>query len=297
MGNLRDIKNRIKSVKNTGKITRAMQLVAASKMKKAQDTAIAGRPYAQLMAELLNAIQQSLHDEEFHHPLLDERPVKKRGIILISTDKGLCGGLNTNLFRKVIDLGAENARFLTVGRKASQFVTRTRRELLADFTVTDQSRFIEVRPVVEYALKAYLDGEIDTIEIVYTRFINNLKQEPVAVSIVPLVEVKAVLADIKAAKSYSADEPIANDDRGFKFEPSPSIILDQLLSLFVKREIYHMVLEAKASEHSARMVAMKTATDNAKTLVEDLTLQFNKARQAAITQEILEISAATLAAQ
>ncbi len=296
MANLRDIKRRIRSVKNTGKITRAMQLVAASKMKKAQDQAVAGRPYAQLLAEILHTCFKATKEEEIHHPLLEDRELRKRGILVISTDKGLCGGLNANLFRKLTDeTGRENTAFVTIGRKATQFITRTGRNLMADFTVSDEARFGEVRPAVELLLKGYFEEDVDSIEVLYSRFINNLKQEPALVKIAPLSDIKSLIKDVSATHDYTAEEPMSDDQRDIKFEPAPAQILEELLPLFVKREIYHMVLEAKASEHSARMVAMKTATDNAKELVDRLTLDYNKARQAAITQEIVEISTATAA--
>ncbi len=157
MPSTRDIRRRIKSVKNTRQITKAMELVAASKMKKAQQAALAGRPYAQLLANMLAAITSRV--DESLHPFLAERPVKTRGILLITTDKGLCGPLNSNLFRLVTEIRTP-AKFVAVGRKGAQFLTRTKRNLVADFTVSDRTPFAEVRPIVEYMVKQYLDGEI-----------------------------------------------------------------------------------------------------------------------------------------
>jgi len=290
MANTRDIRNRIKSVKNTAKITKAMELVAASKMKRAQDCAIAGRPYALLLAEILSAVGERA--AELKHPFLEKREVKRRGILIISTDKGLCGPLNSNLFRLIANI-ERSAAFVAIGRKATQFLTRTARTLLADFSVSDRTRFAEVRLSIEFLLNAYVEGEIDTIEVLYTRFLNTLRQEPTLDPLVPLDNLDEVIHSFMAAHEAAAYTRAPKDTREMLFEPGADFILDELVSLYIKREIYQRVLEAKASEQSARMVAMKTATDNANTLVDELTLQYNKARQAAITQEILEISAAT----
>ncbi len=290
MPNTRDIRRRIRSVKNTSQITRAMQLVAASKMKRAQELALQGRPYATLLAEILSAVGERV--TEFQHPFLEEREVRQRGILFISTDKGLCGPLNSNLFRLLTEIEDE-AQFVTLGRKGAQFLSRARRNLVAEFSVTDQVRFAEVRPAVELMIKAYEEGEIDTIEIVYSRFENTLIQTPTRNPLIPLKDLKSVFA--KEAELAAESVEIRTDDREIHFEPGADEILHELLNLYIKQEIYQMVLEAKASEHSSRMVAMKTATDNANSLVDDLTLEYNKVRQASITQEILEISAASFA--
>jgi len=264
-----------------------MQLVAASKMKRAQDSASAGRAYAELMARILATLGSRI--EDFEHPLLEDRPVNSRGIIILSTDKGLCGGLNANLFREITKIEG-NAQFITVGRKAAQFVSRTGKQLMADFSISDKTLMSEVRPVIEFAVEAFKEGSIDTLEVLYPRFVNTLKQEPILVSLLPLSSVEDML------KALGVEHTV-DDDREIKFEPSVEEILSELLPLFVNRELYQMVLSSKASEHSARMVAMKSATDNANNLVDRLTLDYNKARQAAITQEILEIAAATASNQ
>lgn len=287
MPNTRDIRNRIRGVKNTQKITRAMQLVASSKMKKAQDRALEGRPYAQLLARMLAALTHKV--EDFSHPFIDEREVTKRGILLISTDRGLCGSLNANLFREVAHMGNEKCAFVTIGRKARQFISRTGRELLADFPVSEQANFRELRPVVEFLIKQFKDGEIDSIEILYPRFKNTLIQEPTLIPLLPLDDLTEYVH--KFAKSQGRE--ILEETRELMFEPAAEEILNKLLDRFVKREVYQMLVDARASEHSARMVAMKAATDNAKKLTDNLTLQYNKARQAGITQEILEITAAS----
>ncbi len=289
MANTRDLRRRIKSVKNTAQITRAMQLVAASKMKKAQDFALEGRPYTELLAEMMSSLGDRLID--YKHPFLEGREVKKRGILVVSSDKGLCGALNANLFRKLVTIEGP-AGYVSIGRKAAQFLSRSQRELLADFTISDKVQFAEVRVAVEFLIQSYREGKIDTLEVLYTHFINTMVQTPVILPLLPFAELKSILQK----KDQEAGRKSASDDaREIQFEPGPEAILDELLNLYIKQQIYHVVLEAKASEHSSRMVAMKTATDNAKTLVDDLTLDYNKVRQAAITQEILEISAASFA--
>ncbi|MGF1448925.1 MAG: ATP synthase F1 subunit gamma [Opitutales bacterium] len=291
MKGIREIKQRIRAVKNTAKITRAMQLVAASKMKRAQDTAERGRDYALLLAELLGSLVEKVG--EVSHPLVDRRLIKRRGLLLVSTERGLCGALNANLNRLVANDVPKEAAFVSIGRKGTQFLTRSRRELLADFSVSDQPSFAQVRPAVEYLLKAYQEERIDSIDVAYTRYINTLRQEPVIVPLVPLFDLNEHLEEL--VRRLGVDDPAAlaiDDTRDMIFEPDPKTLLAELPALFIKQEVYQFVLEAKASEHSARMVAMKSATDNAKGLIDDLTLEYNKARQAAITQEILEISAA-----
>ena len=289
MPSTRDIRRRIKSVKNTRQITKAMELVAASKMKKAQQAALAGRAYAGLMAEMLAAVAGRV--DESQHPFLTRREVKTRGIILVTTDKGLCGPLNANLFKLVTEIKGP-AKYAVVGRKGTQFIARTRRDLLADFTVNDRVPFADVKVVTEFMVQQFLDGAVDTVELIYPHFRNTLVQVPTCLPLLPLQSLAAVIADLHA----DSGAPMKADDREILFEPDASTVLDALLPLYVNREIFQHALDAKASEHSARMVAMKTAKDNATKLLGDLTLEYNKARQAGITQEILEIAAAQFAA-
>ena len=298
MANLRDIRRRIKSVKNTRQITRAMQLVSSSKMKRAQDAAVSGRPYALLLADLLDTVGEKLElsGQTLSHPFFEDREVKTRGIILLSTDKGLCGPLNTNLFREVIDQVKGDAKFITVGRKGTQFISRTQRNLLADFTVSDKVSYSEIRAMLKLVIDAYNKGEIDTVEIAYPSFVNVLIQEPVLQKLLPIVDLQEVLEQLsKRTGEEAALIEARSDKREMSFEPSPEEVLQELPSHYVKVIIHQLLLESRAAEHSARMVAMKAATDNASTLVDDLTLDYNKARQAAITQEILEIAAASAA--
>ena len=289
MASTRDIRRRIKSVKNTRQITKAMELVAASKMKKAQQAALAGRAYAQLMADMLAALAPRVSDES--HPLLVRREVKHRGVLLITTDKGLCGPLNANLLKLVVEIKTP-VKFVAIGRKGAQFLARTKRNILADFTVSDRVPFAEVKSAVEFMTKLYLEGQIDTVEIIYPNYKNTLVQEPTLRPLLPLSNVKDFVG---ALRTESGASKFA-DDRDMLFEPSADAVLAALLPFYVNRFVFQLVLSAKASEHSARMVAMKTAKDNATSLLGDLTLEYNKARQAAITQEILEIAAAQFSA-
>jgi len=292
MASTRDIRRRIKSVKNTRQITKAMELVAASKMKKAQQAALAGRPYAELMARMLAALADRV--EEAHHPFLTKREVKTRGILLVTSDKGLAGPLNANLFKLVTDIKTP-AKYVVIGRKGAQFIARTHRSLLADFTVTDRVAFSEVKVVAEFMVKQFLDGIVDTVEILWPHFRNTLVQVPTLMPLLPLSSVRDVIADLRSDVGHSEGSKLAATEQQMLFEPDAATVLNALLPLYVNREIHQQVLDAKASEHSARMVAMKTAKDNATKLLGDLTLEYNKARQAAITQEILEIAAAQFA--
>jgi len=287
MASTRDIRRRIKSVKNTRQITKAMELVAASKMKKAQQAALAGGPYAQVLSRMLSAVAGRV--EESEHPFLAERPIRTRGILLVTTDKGLAGPLNANLFKVATEIKTP-AKFYAAGRKGAQFLARTHRDMVADFSVHDRVPFSEIKVIAELMVKHYLEGSIDTLEVVYPRFKNTLVQEPTVQPVLPLSSVQQfVNAQIDAAARIE-------ETREFLFEPSAPQVLEALLPFYVNRQIFQLVLSAKASEHSARMVAMKTAKDNATKLLGDLTLEYNKARQAGITQEILEIAAAQFSA-
>ena len=284
-----NIRRRIKSIKNTRQITRAMELVATSKMAKAQGRAIAGREYAYLLADILSSISTRL--SEVQHPLLQAREINTRGILMLSTDRGLCGPLNSNLFRLVADI-KKSAKYVSVGRKGTQFLGRSKLPLIADFSVDDSVAFGDVLVVAEFMVQQFLDGEIDTVEVLFPRFVNTMIQQPTLVSLLPLPDLKEMVKQLRAGLRYEEEER-PDDDRQMLFEPNVKDLLQTILPLYVNRQIYQFMLSAKAAEHSARMVAMKTATDNAGNLLDDLNLEFNKARQAAITQEILEIAAAT----
>ena len=290
MPSTRDIRRRIRSIKNTAQITKAMQMVAASKMRKAQQSALAGRPYASLMNEVLGNV--TTYAGDFIHPLMEKREVRKRCVILISTDKGLCGALNSNLMREAAKFPKESTTYVTAGRKAGQFVARTKRSLTAEFTYKDAPLFSEARAICRFARDLFLKNEVDEVQILFTDFVSTLDQRPKALPLLPVAEIKSVAAGIH---SHAESGPLMKDTTEFLFEPSADEVLGSLLPHYLNFRVYQILLEAKASEHSARMVAMKNATDNATQLIKDLTLEYNKLRQANITKELLEISSAAMA--
>jgi F-type H+-transporting ATPase subunit gamma len=282
--NTRDIRRRIKSIKNTAQITKAMQMVAASKMRKAQAAAVAGRPYADLLNRVLLSLSRRTNPEL--SPLLHVREVKKELVLVVSTDKGLCGGLNTNLLREIQQFDKSPAGFVATGRKAVQYLARTRKELLADFQLKDSPGLLDTKPISKFLIDKFLSGEVDRVSVLYTRFVNTLTLKPAIQTILPISP-----ADLPKP-AESAPEP----DGGLEFlyEPSAAEVLAGILPHYIHFQVYQMVLNARASEHSARMVAMKSATDNAKQLIKDLTLEYNKVRQASITTELLEIATAQM---
>jgi len=252
-------------------------------MRKAQQAAIDVRPFIRLVYRIQRRAVTRVVD--FTHPLLEVRPVKKRLVILVSSDKGLCGALNSNLFRLAGRYDHRSTVFITAGRKAAQFVARTRRQLVADFPYGDTPRFAEARAIAAMARDLFLKGEVDEVQIVATRFINTLTQEAVAFEYLPIGEIKGL-----RIPGADPEEALAGDATEFRFEPGPEQILSYLLGHFLNILLHTVLLNAKASEQSARMVSMKSATDNANTMIKDLTLHYNKLRQGAITQELLEIA-------
>jgi F-type H+-transporting ATPase subunit gamma len=296
MPSTRDIRRRIRSVKSTAQITKAMQMVASSKMKRAQDAALAGRPYAVLMNSVLGEVIEH-SGGDLTHPLMERREVRKRALVVVSTDKGLCGALNSNVARELLKFDTRTTMFVTVGRKASQFIARTRRQLAAEFTYSDTPRFAEARAIARAVREMFLKGEVDAVEVLFTRFVNTLSQTATVIPLLPVVELTRENSGLKMVPSGQADAEgkKRSDAPEFLFEPSPQQVLGDLLPHWVNFLMYQVLLEAKASEHSARMVAMKNATDNAKSLIKDLTLEYNKMRQAMITKELLEISSAAMA--
>jgi F-type H+-transporting ATPase subunit gamma len=292
MANLRDIRRRIKSVKNTAQITRAMQLVAAAKMKKAQDQALAGREYALRLTEVLFSIRNNFSQES--HPLLERREGNRELVLVISTDKGLCGPINTNLARKIRLMTSADADFVTVGRKFRTMAEKMGRNLIADFTVKDPVPFAQTRPIAKFITQQFLDGNYDKVSIAFTSFINTLRQEPEVVTLLPIEgKDKSETRAFEAVGGGFSVEAHRNDPvRDYVFEPNPAEVLKAILPLYVNYEVFQAISEARASEHSARMVAMKAATDNAKKFIKELTLEYNKLRQGAITAELLEITTA-----
>ncbi len=286
----RDIRRRIKSVKNTAQITKAMQMVAASKMRKAQQSALSGRPYASLMNEVLAEVTFNAGD--FTHPLTEKREVKRRGVIVISTDKGLCGALNSNLLREAAKFDKNTTTYISAGRKAAQFMARTKRQLAAEFTYKDAPLFGEARAISKFARDMFTKGEVDRVDILFTNFLSTLSQRPDALQLLPVGEIKGVTAGVHG---HEKSEQLTRGAAEFLFEPSAEQVLGELLPHYINFQVYQILLEAKASEHSARMVAMKNATDNANQLIKDLTIEYNKLRQANITKELLEIATAQMA--
>ncbi len=276
MANLRDIRRRIKSVKNTAQITRAMQLVAAAKMKKAQDQALAGREYSLKLNGVLQDISESFG--EASHALLEKREGSRELVLIISTDKGLCGPINTNLARAIRSQASPDAHYVTVGRKLRLMMEKLGRTVVADFSVKDPVPFADARSIAALLSRHFTDGNYDKVSIAFTRFVNTLSQTPEIVQLLPVIP--------------PTDHGDATDTDDFLFEPSPADVLTAILPLYINFRVFQTLLEARASEHSARMVAMKAATDNAKKFIKELTLEYNKLRQGAITSELLEITTA-----
>ena len=283
----RELRRRIRSITSTAQITRAMQMVASSKMFKAQQSTLMTRPFAQLMYRIQR--HATTRAREFTHPLLEVREVRKRAVILVGTDKGLCGALNTNVFRVAAQFDPATTLFITAGKRASQFVAHTHRQLVAEFTFTDSPRMAEARPIANFARDLFLKGEVDEVKVVGTQFINTLSQKAVEIEFLPIGEIKGL--KLPGAESQA---DLASDTTEFLFEPGPEAVLSFLLGLYLNVVIYRVLLEAKASEQSARMVGMKNATDSANGLIHDLTLEYNKLRQGNITKELLEIAGGQL---
>src|ERR1044071_3786757 len=288
MATTQDIRRRIKSLRNTAQITKAMQMVAASKMRKAQQHALAGRAFAALLNKVLVSLQKRT-DPRFH-PLLAVRPLKKELVLIISTDEGLCGALNTNLFREASNFDSAKTTFVVSGKKARQFIARTKRELLADFELKDSPAFVEAKPISKFCMEKFLRREVDKVSVLYTHFINTINQRTVVRTLLPISSF-----DLPKGEVGTADAKAIGPMIGYIFEPNAAAVLDSVLPYYISFQVFQMILDARASEHSARMVAMKNATDNANQFIKDLTLEYNKMRQAGITTELLEIATAQMA--
>lgn len=281
MAGAKEIRNKIGSVKNTQKITGAMEMVAASKMRRAQERMSASRPYAETMRKVIGHIAQG--NLEYKHPYLMEREVKRVVYIVVSTDRGLCGGLNINLFKAALNdmkqWSAKGAKvdLALIGNKASSFFERHGAKVQAHVAgLGDNPSVNDLIGSVKVMLKAYDNGEIDRLYLVYNKFVNTMVQQPRVDQLLPL----PVTEDSKLAKKHHWD---------YIYEPDPKQLLDTLLIRYVESQVYQGVVENLASEQAARMVAMQAATDNAGNLINDLQLVYNKARQASITQELTEI--------
>ena len=278
MASQRDIRRRIGAVGNIKQITRAMQFVAASKLRRAQESTLASRPYSEKLDEVLADLAAVLGAED--HPLLAERMEGRRLIILITTDRGLAGPLNTNTIRfaaREITEHAGDLAVVTVGRKGRDAMRRARVPIEAHFVgFGDRPSFSDVIPLARLVTDDFLSGEYGRIGIIYSRFISTLAQKPVEEQLLPI--------------DYGVDTAEGIPGNQFLFEPNPAAVLEQLLPRYVATRLFQAVLESKASEESSRMVAMKNATENAEELIEDLTLSYNKVRQANITREMIEIA-------
>jgi F-type H+-transporting ATPase subunit gamma len=283
MHSIRDLRRRIRSISSTAQITKAMQMVAGSKMRKAQQAALAGRPFAYLLYRIQR--EATTRMGEFSHPLLEKRDVRNRAVILIAADKGLCGALNTNLFRMAAQFDPQSTVFITAGHKAAQFVAHTGRQLAAEFAYADTPHFSEASAIASFARDVFLKKEVDQVQIVATRFVNTLSQSPLTMDFLPVGEI----TELKIPGMESEEELKADDNESL-FEPNPAAVIGYMLSHYLNFYVYQVLLNAKASEQSARMVSMKNATDSADHLIKELSLEYNKQRQGNITKELLEIA-------
>jgi F-type H+-transporting ATPase subunit gamma len=277
MPSLRDVRRRIRAVQNMGKITKAMQVVASTKLRRAQQAVQATRPYAEKMLEVLETTAERA--TQYKHPYLEQRSGDRALVILVTTDKGLCGALNANLLRHVNRFVnqhyAGKARYVTIGRKGRDFMSRYRRDIVAEVTnLPDRPPQARILSAVRAALQEYEEGRVDTVMLAYSGWVSTLRQEPRMRPLVP-VEIPDNIEDRTGAD--------------YIYEPEPEAVLDQLLPRYIETQVYQAVLENQASEYSARMIAMQNATNAAGDLVKTLTLTANKVRQATITTELMEI--------
>jgi F-type H+-transporting ATPase subunit gamma len=297
MAGAREIRTKIKSVANTRKVTRALEMVSASKIRRAQDLMRASRPYAKHMRRVIAHVAQATTD--FRHPALREREVKRVGYIIVSTDRGLCGGLNANLFRKLLgeiraweDKGVE-VDVVAIGQKASAFFRRVKVNMAASVShLGDRPKLEKLVGVIKVMNDAYMQGRVDRVYLCFNDFINTMSQRPRTDALLPLPAVAKEIAEtVPDAETPSAQTALVNRENGWDYiyEPEAEPVISHLLERYIEALVYHAVLENLASEHAARMVAMKSASDNATKAIDTLTLIYNKARQAAITQEISEI--------
>ena len=290
MKGVKEIKNRIRAVNSTAKITRAMQLVASSKMRKSQELTVASRHYMLLLTKIAEDISK-LNHKHLKHPFFEQRQVKSRGIIVIGTDRGLCGALNNNIvkFLKAEIKDFSDVKIIAIGRKMMNALSQF--NVVSYFNISDRVEYHEISQIVAFVKKAYLDNTIDSLDVVFAQYINPLVQKPVIYHILPMLDFKNELEHFKKFTGTDYDH-LADDPRPMIIEPDIPQVLDIVSQMFLSQNIYRVILEAKASEHSSRMFAMKTATDNAESLAKNLSLEYNKLRQSAITNEIIEISSA-----
>ncbi|KKR81214.1 MAG: ATP synthase F1, gamma subunit [Candidatus Daviesbacteria bacterium GW2011_GWA1_41_61] len=291
MASTRDLRRRIKSIKNTSQITKAMQMVSAIKMRKAQNQALSSRPYTETFLSVLVSLSGKVKSE--NHQLLNSNSLDKVGVMILSTDKGLCGALNTNLFRFIQSnelFFDKDVVFYTIGKKGRDFIVRTGKNLYADFESLEHIEFQKAASLRKLLISTFLNEEVGEVYLLYPHFLSTLRQEPRLVKVLPID--KDYLNEVLKGQETEEKKSISGE---ILFEPTPDQVLDFALTHFIDTQIYQALLEMRASEHSARMMAMQNATDNAKELVVDLQLTYNQMRQDAITKELLEITSAAAA--
>lgn len=288
MASLRDLRRRIRSVKNTAQITRAMEMVAASRMRRAQSRVLAARPYAEAIGVMIANVAGQARPGDLPHPLMQRRPIERVGVAVFTTDRGLCGALNSNLIRRASELILEQTgpvELVTVGRKGQDFFIRRGYHPLATFTgMGDRPDYMDLVPVARVLMDAFVEGTVDAVYLVYPRFVSTLVQRPEVEQVLPIHEVRMA--------GLSGDQRPGRPVE-YIYEPDPRTILSALLPRYVEVVVFQAMLETAASEQSARMVAMRNATENAKELIQSLTLTYNKERQASITREVTEIASAS----
>jgi F-type H+-transporting ATPase subunit gamma len=300
MATAREIQKRIRSVKNIAQITRALEAVSASRVRRAQARVLASRAFAEKAWEILLNVQASGRSSTVLHPLLEERTeIKNIMVVLITSDRGLAGAFNTNIIRvanRFSERMGKPVQFVTIGKKGRDSLVRAGRNVVAEFTgIPAEPSIADIAPATRLAIDAFLNGEVDDVYIAYTDFINTLTQRPVVLGWLPLIP--HTIEDQVAAEFIKDVPAVSGGVAAYDYEPSPEAILQEIVPRFTELQLYQAMLESQASEHSARMVAMRNASENAGQLVGDLTLEYNKARQAAITAEILDIVGGTEALQ
>lgn len=291
MANPREVKNRIRSVKNISQITRALEAVSASRVRRAQERALASRAYSEKAWEILVNVQAATGGQALH-PLLTEREeVNAVLTVLITSDRGLAGAFNTNVMRvaqRFEERVGKPVKYITVGRKGRDSMIRLGKEVIAEFSdLPANPRVADIAPIAKVAVDAFLQGDVDEVLIAYTDFINILTQSPVVLGWLPLTT--HTIAEQVAADFVKDVPAVSEGSLDYEYEPNAAAVIDEIVPRFTELQLFQAILESEASEHAARMNAMRNATDNASQLVEDLTLEYNKARQAAITNEILDI--------
>ena len=293
MATLREIRRRIKSIKSTAQITKAMELVAASKMRRAQERVLAARPYAQKMHTVLGDLSMHLSATGAAlHPLLARHTTGRTCLVLLTSDRGLCGSFNTNMIRFAMDFtvhhrdAGDDVSLITVGRRGRDFMFRYGVSVIGEFAgLTDRPTILDIAPIVRLLINDYVEGKLKSVHLAYSQFISTMTQKPVLVPVLPIEE--------EHLTALQGEDILRSLD--YIFEPSASEILDALLPRYVEVQMYQSLLESIASEQSARMVAMRNATDNASDIIDHLTLTYNKARQASITKELIDIATSAAA--